>query len=109
MAVPAPGALAQTKPQLFAEDKPNGLGEQGWHTDENIRVPPMWPGFKSQCQRHMWVEFVVGPLPCCSVGTPVFCCPQKPILHFQIPIRQGIRSTNNLLVDVLHLNRYLFI
>ena len=22
------------------------------------------PGFKSQCQRHMWVEFVIGSLPC---------------------------------------------
>ena len=24
----------------------------------------MWPGFKSRCQRHMWVEFVVSSLPC---------------------------------------------
>ena len=24
----------------------------------------MWPGFKSQCLRHMWVEFVVGSLLC---------------------------------------------
>ena len=35
------------------------------------------PGFKSQYQRHMWVEFVVGSLPCSkrgfSPGTP-----QKP-------------------------------
>ena len=24
----------------------------------------MWPGFKSRRRRHMWVEFVVGSLPC---------------------------------------------
>ena len=24
----------------------------------------MWPGFKSRCRRHMWVEFVVSSLPC---------------------------------------------
>ena len=24
----------------------------------------MWSGFKSRCRRHMWVEFVVGSLPC---------------------------------------------
>ena len=27
-------------------------------------LPPMWPGFKSRRRRHMWVEFVVGSLPC---------------------------------------------
>ena len=26
-------------------------------------LPSMWPGFKSRCRRHMWVEFVVGSLP----------------------------------------------
>ena len=26
--------------------------------------PPMWPGLKSQHRSHMWVEFVVGSLPC---------------------------------------------
>ena len=26
--------------------------------------PPMWPRFKSQHWSHMWVEFVVGSLPC---------------------------------------------
>ena len=26
------------------------------------RLPPLWPGFKSQYQCHMWVEFVVGSL-----------------------------------------------
>ena len=31
---------------------------------ERALLPPVWPGFKSQCQHHMWVEFVVGSLPC---------------------------------------------
>ena len=38
--------------------------EQGWHSGEGACVPPMWPGFKSQRQCHMWVEFVVGSLHC---------------------------------------------
>ena len=25
---------------------------------------PMWPGFKSRCRRHIWVEVVVGSFPC---------------------------------------------
>ena len=40
----------------------------------------MWPGFKSRRRRHVWVEFVVGSLPChdgFSPGTPVFPSPQK--------------------------------
>ena len=56
-------------------------GEQGWHSGESTRLPPMWPGFKSRRRRHMWVEFVVGSLLCSerfSPGTPVFPSPQKP-------------------------------
>ena len=37
---------------------------QGWRSVESTRLPPMWPGFKSRRWRHMWVEFVVGSLPC---------------------------------------------
>ena len=40
----------------------------------------MWPGFKSRRRRHVWVEFVIGSLPChdgFSPGTPVFPSPQK--------------------------------
>ena len=51
------------------------FGEQGWHSGESTRLPPMWSGFKFQRQRHMWVEFVVG-----SPGIPVFPSPQKPTL-----------------------------
>ena len=38
--------------------------EQEWRSGENTRLPPMWPWFKSQRRRHVWVEFVVGSLPC---------------------------------------------
>ena len=31
---------------------------------ESARLPPMCPGFGSRIRRHMWVEFVVGSLPC---------------------------------------------
>ena len=37
-----------------------GSGEQWWRSGESTRLPPMWPGFDSRTQRHMWVEFVVG-------------------------------------------------
>ena len=50
------------------------MGSKGWRSGESARLPPMWPGFKSRCRRHMWVEFVVG----FSPGTPVFPAPQKP-------------------------------
>ena len=26
---------------------------------ESARLPPMWPGFDSRTQRHMWAEFVL--------------------------------------------------
>ena len=56
-------------------------GEQGWCSGESARLPPMCPRFECQTRRHMWVEFVVGSLPCSerfSTGTPVFPSPQKP-------------------------------
>ena len=40
------------------------MGSKGWRSGESTRLPPMRPGFKSQHRRHMWVEFVVGSLPC---------------------------------------------
>jgi len=48
--------LARVYPLLF--------GEQGWRSGENAHLPPMWSRFKSQHRCHMWVEFVVGSLPC---------------------------------------------
>ena len=40
------------------------FGEQGWRSGESTRLPPLWTGFKSRRRHHMWVEFVVGSLPC---------------------------------------------
>ena len=40
------------------------FGEQGWRSGESTRLPPMWPGFESWRPHHMWVECVVGSLPC---------------------------------------------
>ena len=28
-------------------------GEQGWHSGESARLPPMWPGFNSRTLRHV--------------------------------------------------------
>ena len=38
--------------------------EQGWRSGESACLRPMWPGFESWRRRHVWVEFVVGSLPC---------------------------------------------
>ena len=67
-------------------------GVQGWRSGESARLPPMCPGFDSRTRRHMWVEFVVGSLPCFErffsgySGFPLSSKNQ----HFQIPIRSGI-------------------
>ena len=39
---------------------------QWWGSGDGTRarLSPMWPGFESWRRRHMWVEFVVGSLPC---------------------------------------------
>ena len=60
---------------------------------ESTRLPPMLPGFDSRTRRHMWVEFVVGSLPCSerfSPGCSVFLPPQKPnISKFQFDLDRG--------------------
>ena len=40
------------------------MGRKGWRSGESTRLPPLWPEFKSRRRRDMWVEFVVGSLPC---------------------------------------------
>ena len=55
-------------------------GEQVWRSVESARLPPLWPGFDSRTQRHIWVEFVVGCLLAprgFSPGTPVFPSPKN--------------------------------
>ena len=38
--------------------------EQGWRSGEGTCLPPMHPRFDFQTRCHMWVEFIVGSLPC---------------------------------------------
>ena len=64
-------------------------------TGESTCLPPMWPGFKSQCRRHMWFEFVVSSLPCSKrffSGTPVFPSPQNPIFSDSNSIRNQVNE-----------------
>ena len=56
--------LTQHSSNRHAVDQFRSVGEQGWRSGESSCLPPMWSGFKSRHQRHMWVEFVVGSLPC---------------------------------------------
>ena len=37
---------------------------RGWRGGESKRLPPVWPDFKSQCRRYIWVKLVVGALLC---------------------------------------------
>ena len=53
---------------------------QGWGSAESNRFPPMWPGFDSQIQHHMWVEFVASLL-CTERFLPRFPSPPKPAFH----------------------------
>ena len=68
---------------LLEEVKVVPLGSKGWQSGESARLPPMSPGFNSRRRRHMWVEFVVGSLPCSErffSGYSGFPSPQKPTL-----------------------------
>ena len=73
------------------------FGEQGWRNGESARLPPMWPGFKSSRRRHMWVEFVVGSLPCSEKffsGYSGFPLSSKTnIFKFQFDQESGRRRT----------------
>ena len=66
-------------------------GEQAWSSGESTRLSPMWPRFKSWCQCHMWVEFVVGSLPNCSEGffSASGC---KESLFYSLPLGQVAAS-----------------
>ena len=85
-------------------DRPGERSPPGWLNDRKdegskggavmralASLLPMWPGFKSWRRRHMWVEFVVGSLPC-SERFFLRVLRFSPLLknqHFQIPIRSG--------------------
>ena len=69
-------------------------GEQGWCSSESTCLPPVWPGFESWRRRHMWVEFVVGSLPCSErffSGYSGFPLSLK-TNTFKIPIRSGMHG-----------------
>ena len=88
------------------------IREQGWHSGESTRLPPMWPGFKSRRRRHMWVEFVVGSLPCSErffSGYSGFPLSSKTnISKFQFDHESGRRRTT-LWMCYLQIVIYLFI
>ena len=51
-------------PQKALEANDRRPWSKAWRSGESARLPPMQPRFKSRRRRHMWVEFVVGSLPC---------------------------------------------
>ena len=51
-------------PQKALEANIRRPWSKAWRSGGSAHLPPMWPGFKSRCRRHMWVEFVVGSLLC---------------------------------------------
>jgi len=70
----------------------------------------MWPGFKSQCQHHMWVEFAVGSLPCSKrffSGYSGFPLSKTNTSKFQYDQESG-RQRTFLWIHVLPPNHYLF-
>ena len=83
---------------------------------ESTLLPPMWLGFKSRRRRHMWVEFVVGSLPCSErffSGYSGFPLSSKTnISKFQFDQESGRRRTTMwmcYLQIVIYLFIYLFI
>ena len=80
---------------------------------ESARLPLVWPGFEYRRRRHLWVEFVVGSLPCSegfSPGSPVFRLPPKTnISKFQFDLEsvdekplRGYTTANSHLLYFIH-------
>ena len=86
-------------------------GSKGWSSGGNACLSPMWPGFKSRRRRHIWVEFVVGSLPCPErffsgySGFPV--SPKTNTSKFQFDQESGGRRTT-LRMSYLQITIYLF-
>ena len=85
--------------------------EQEWSSGESSRLPPMWPRFESWRRRQMWVEFVVGSLPCSErffsgySGFPLRKLRKKPLeqLMGHIPclrVTAGILPFSNTAIDM---------
>ena len=69
------------------------VGERGRRIGESTRLPTMWPGFKSQKRRNMWVEFVVGYLLPREVFLPALRF--SPLLMHHTPTFPNFNSTRN--------------
>ena len=57
-----------------------GRGKGVWSSGESTRLPPMWPGFDSQTQRHICglsLLVLFSALRGFPLGTPVFPSSQK--------------------------------
>ena len=87
-------------------------GEQGWRSAKSTRLPPMWYGLKSRCQRDKWVEFPVSSLLCSErffsdhFGFPVSS--KTNISKFQFDQESGRRKTT-MWMYYLQIVIYLFI
>lgn len=101
------GGLIISGETLRVEIKRVNLGSKGWRSSESARLPPMWPGFKSQRRRHVWTEFVVGSSRCISLGIQVFLFPEKPTFPNSISTRNQV--DDELLRMCYHQTRSLFI
>ena len=94
-------------------------GSKGWRGGESGSLPPMWLGFKSRRQRHMWVEFVVGSLLCSErfffPGAPVFPSLQKPTFSNSNSTRNqvdeealcGCATSKSLLINYLFIHSFI--
>ena len=89
------------------------LWVQGWRSGESTRLPLMWPGFDSQTQRHVWVEFV-GSLLCTErffSGYSGFCPPFKNqhLTWFALTVGFSLRCPQLVLQTTRHSNKVRFL
>ena len=77
----------------YSQGSPGYCSESGYVSDRcgqansilaKFSPPPIWPGFKSWHQCHMWVEFVVGSFPSSEVFCPGALVFPPKNQHFQI-------------------------
>ena len=81
------------------------LVSKRWRSGQSPRIPLMWPGFESRRRHHMWVEFVVGSLPCSKrffSGYSGFPLSSK--TDTSIRPRARLNLTPNLLSPPKHIN-----
>ena len=83
--------------------------EEGWHSGESTRLPPMWPGFDSQtlviCGLSLLLVLVSAPRVFLWV---LWFSSHHKNQHFQIPIRTGNSGENSHTVDSTEIPIYLF-